>query len=157
MPKSFRMAKGELTEVLKARRSTRRPRRNRRLSRCACLVLQVSAASTPSVARSNANLAVLEAWVAKTPWCGIPRQRTRPFARTRRSRCRSADPRVRPSSNDKGQRDFVKKFVAALEKEMGPTTSAATRPRLPGLRIWCGATVEAADLEKLTPWLDVVV
>ena len=65
------------------------------------------------------------------------------------------DPRV-AKLDDKGQQDFVKKFVAALEKENAAYDIGGYKAAPPGLRIWCGATVDTADLQKLTPWLDSI-
>ena len=102
--------------------------------------------------RSDANLAVLDAWVAKTPWVEF-------LAADKAIRSNTSvtlsitDPRV-AKLDDKGQQDFVKRFVAALEKENAAYDIGGYKAAPPGLRIWCGATVEAADLEKLTPWLD---
>ena len=50
--------------------------------------------------------------------------------------------------------DAAKKVATLLEKEGVAYDVAGYRAAPPGLRIWCGATVDKADLEALTPWLD---
>ena len=102
--------------------------------------------------RADANLAVLAEWVAKTPW--VEFLAATPEIRSNTSVClKVVDPRVTGLSDD-AQADFAKKLASALEKEGAALDVGGYRDAPPGLRIWCGATVEASDLEALTPWLD---
>ena len=50
--------------------------------------------------------------------------------------------------------DFIKKFAGLLDAEDAAYDIAGYRDAPPGLRIWCGATVDTADIEALGPWLD---
>ena len=52
------------------------------------------------------------------------------------------------------QASFAKSLASLLEKEKVAYDVGAYRDAPPGLRIWCGATVETKDIEALTPWLD---
>jgi phosphoserine aminotransferase len=103
-------------------------------------------------ARADANLAVLEGWVAKTDWVDFLAEA--PAIRSNTSVClKVVDPRIAALPDD-AQADFAKKLAGVLEKEGVALDIGGYRDAPPGLRIWCGATVEASDLEALTPWLD---
>jgi phosphoserine aminotransferase len=102
--------------------------------------------------RADANLAVLEAWTQRAPWAAFLAED--PAIRSNTSVClKVIDPRVTGLSAD-AQADFAKKLASALEKEGVALDIGGYRDAPPGLRIWCGATVETSDVEALTPWLD---
>ena len=102
--------------------------------------------------RADGNLAVLEDWASRTPWIGFLAEDA--SIRSNTSVClKVVDPRVTALSED-AQADFAKKLAGALEKEGVAYDVAGYRDAPAGLRIWCGATVDASDLEALTPWLD---
>ncbi len=103
-------------------------------------------------ARADGNLAVLEAWAAKTPWVDFLAED--PASRSNTSVClKVVDPAVTALPGE-AQGEFAKKLAALLEKEGVALDIGGYRDAPPGLRIWCGATVEADDLHALTPWLD---
>ena len=102
--------------------------------------------------RADENLGVLEAWAQKTGWVAFLAED--PSIRSNTSVClKVIDPRV-TSLPEEAQADFAKKLASALEKEEVAYDVGGYRDAPPGLRIWCGATVDASDLEALTPWLD---
>ena len=103
-------------------------------------------------ARADQNLKVLADWVAKTPWVDF--LAATPDIRSNTSVClKVVDPRIAALPED-AQADFAKKLASLLEKEGAALDIGGYRDAPAGLRIWCGATVEASDLEALTPWLD---
>ena len=102
--------------------------------------------------RADANLDVLARWVDKTSW--VEFLAADPAIRSNTSVClKVVDPRV-TALDEAAQADFAKKLAAVLEKEAVALDIGGYRDAPPGLRIWCGATVETSDLEALTPWLD---
>jgi phosphoserine aminotransferase len=104
------------------------------------------------MARADANTKVLTDWKAKTPWIDFLAKD--PAIRSNTSVCmKVVDPAITSLTPD-AQADFAKKLVAAVEKEGAGYDLGAYRDAPPGLRIWCGATVEANDVEILTQWLD---
>jgi phosphoserine aminotransferase len=104
------------------------------------------------VARSDANTKVIAEWVAHTPWVDFLAKD--PAIRSNTSVClKIVDPAVAALPSD-ARAAFVKNIGAALEKENVAYDVDAYRDAPPGLRIWCGATVEASDVEALTQWLD---
>ncbi len=102
--------------------------------------------------RADQNLGVLADWVAKTAW--VEFLAADPEIRSNTSVClKVVDPAV-TALPESAQADFAKKLAALLEKEGVALDIGGYRDAPPGLRIWCGATVEADDLQALTPWLD---
>ncbi|HLA21367.1 MAG TPA: phosphoserine transaminase, partial [Pseudolabrys sp.] len=105
-----------------------------------------------TIARSDANAKALNDWVAVTPW--IENLAKNANQRSNTSVClKVVDPAVTRLSGD-DQAAFAKTLAGLLEKEGVAYDIAYYRDAPPGLRIWCGATVETSDIEALTPWLD---
>jgi phosphoserine aminotransferase len=104
------------------------------------------------IARADKNLALMAAWVARTPWAEfLPKQEA---IRSNTSVCLTiVDPAVRALSPG-AQGAFAKSLAGILDKEGVAYDIAYYRDAPPGLRIWCGATIESSDLEALFPWLD---
>jgi phosphoserine aminotransferase len=104
------------------------------------------------IAKADANAKVLLDWVARTPW--IANLAKDPATASNTSVCLVvADPDV-VAKGPEAVAQVAKGITAALEKEGVALDIGAYRDAPPGLRIWCGATVEQSDLETLTPWLD---
>ncbi|WP_213982248.1 phosphoserine transaminase [Sphingomonas sp. dw_22] len=95
------------------------------------------------IARSDANAAALDKIVAERDWLGhlaVDRG-----IRSKTSVCLTVEG---------ADEAFIKKFASLLEKEDAAYDVAGYRDAPAGLRIWCGATVDTADIEALGPWLD---
>ncbi|WP_316233553.1 phosphoserine transaminase [Bradyrhizobium sp. SZCCHNPS2010] len=104
------------------------------------------------IARADANTKALADWKARTPWIDFLAED--PAIRSNTSVClKVIDPAVTSLSAD-AQAEFAKKLVALVEKENAGFDFAHYRDAPAGLRIWCGATVEAKDVEILTRWID---
>jgi phosphoserine aminotransferase len=104
------------------------------------------------MARADANARVISDWVAHTPW--VANLAADPAIRSNTSVClKVIDPAVL-ALKPEAQAAFAKDLAAAVEKEGAGYDIAFYRDAPPGLRIWCGATVEAADVDVLTQWLD---
>jgi phosphoserine aminotransferase len=104
------------------------------------------------MARADANTRVLADWKARTPWIDFLAKDA--ATRSNTSVClKIVDPAITSLTAD-AQSDFTKKLVALVEKENAGFDFAHYRDAPAGLRIWCGATVEARDVELLTQWID---
>ena len=103
-------------------------------------------------ARADANARVIAEWVERTKWIDFLARN--PASRSNTSVClKVVDPAVGRLAPE-AQAAFIKGIAAALEKEGVAYDIDAYRDAPPGLRIWCGSTVERADVEALTQWLD---
>ena len=94
-------------------------------------------------ARANANAAALDAIVQQRDWLG--HLCADPASRSNTSVCLTVEG---------ADADFIKKFAGLLEAEGAAYDIAGYRDAPAGLRIWCGATVDTADVEALGPWFD---
>ena len=94
-------------------------------------------------ARCTANAHALDKIVAERDWLG--HLAVDSGTRSRTSVCLTVEG---------ADADFIKQFAGLLEKEGAAYDIAGYRDAPPGLRIWCGATVDTADIEALGPWLD---
>ncbi|MHB1101448.1 MAG: phosphoserine transaminase [Devosia sp.] len=103
-------------------------------------------------ARADANFKVLDDWVGRTPWVAF--LAADPKTRSNTSVCFSiVDPAV-TGLDAEAQAAFAKAIVVRLDKAGVAYDIGAYKDAPSGLRIWAGSTIEASDLEKLTPWLD---
>jgi len=100
------------------------------------------------IARADSNAEALDRWVQSARW--IEHLATDPAIRSNTSVCLQFAERSDTEANKARQKAMVKR----LEQEVAAFDLGAYRDAPPGLRIWCGATVETADIEKLGPWLD---
>ena len=102
--------------------------------------------------RVAANFATLSAWVKDSDWIDFLAEEER--FRSPTSVClKIADPSF-TRLDEPARRAAVKRFAALLEAEGVAFDVAGHANAPPGLRIWCGATVDRSDIEALTPWLD---
>ena len=100
------------------------------------------------IARAEANAAALDRWVQKSDW--MEHLAGDPAIRSNTSVCLQFADRSDVEANNVRQKAIVK----LLEAEEAAFDIGAYRDAPPGLRIWCGATVDTADIEALGPWLD---
>ena len=95
------------------------------------------------IARTEANAAALDRIVEARDWLG--HLAADPATRSKTSVCLTVDG---------ADADLIKRFAKLLESEGAAYDIAGYRDAPPGLRIWCGATVDTADIEAVGPWLD---
>ena len=104
------------------------------------------------IARADANAEAIFDWTAKTPW--IANLAVAPETRSNTSVClRFTDPKITALGAD-AQAAFAKAVAGLLDKEGVANDIAYYRDAPPGLRIWCGSTVETADVKALLPWIE---
>jgi len=102
--------------------------------------------------RADANAQVLFDWIERTPWIANLAERRETWSNT--GVCmRFVDANV-ARLDAAAQAQFAKRVVAILEKEGVAYDIGSYRDAPPGLRIWCGSTVETGDLEALVPWIE---
>jgi phosphoserine aminotransferase len=103
-------------------------------------------------ARADRNLAVVAAWEARTSWAAFLAKD--PATRSNTSVClQIVDPAIK-ALDPGAQAAFITSMAARLEQEGAAFDVAGHRDAPPHVRVWCGATVEASDVEALLPWLD---
>jgi len=103
-------------------------------------------------ARADANAQVIFDWIERSPW--ITNLAVDAATRSNTSVCLRIDHPVVTSRGVASEAQVSKHITALLDEEDVAKDIGAYRAAPPGLRIWCGSTVEHSDLERLTPWLD---
>jgi phosphoserine aminotransferase len=99
------------------------------------------------VARANANAQVIAGFCAARPW--IANLAKDPATASTTSVClKFTDPRIADGAA------FARAVAARIEKAGAGYDLGSYRDAPPGLRIWCGSTVETADVAALMPWID---
>jgi phosphoserine aminotransferase len=150
LPKIFRMTKGgKLTEGLFKGDTINTPSMLAVEDYIFALEWALGVGALPGlVARADANAAAVDSWVERAGW--IEHLAADPATRSNTSVCL----KFAEAGDAEAQSALVKKIAALLEAEGAAYDVASYRDAPPGLRLWCGATVETADLEALFPWLD---
>jgi phosphoserine aminotransferase len=154
LPKIFRMTKGgKLNEAIFQGETINTPSMLCLEDYLDALEWAKSIGGLPALqARADANAKVIADWVERTGWIDFLARE--PSQRSNTSVClKVVDPAVTKLSAD-AQAAFVKGVAAALDKEGVAYDIDAYRDAPSGLRIWCGSTIERADVEALTFWLD---
>ncbi|MEH3159531.1 MAG: phosphoserine transaminase [Sphingomonas taxi] len=144
LPKVFRLvSKGKLTEGVFKGETINTPSMLAVEDAIASLEWAKGLGEGGLIARSDANAAALDRIVEARDWLG--HLATDPASRSKTSVCLTVEG---------ADEAFIKAMAGALEKEGAAFDVAGYRDAPPGLRIWCGATVDTADIEALGPWLD---
>jgi phosphoserine aminotransferase len=145
LPKVFRLvSKGKLTEGVFKGETINTPSMLAVEDAIAALEWAKSVGGAGGlIARSDANAAALDQIVAERPWLG--HLAVDPASRSKTSVCLTVEG---------ADEAFIKAFAGLLEKEHAAYDIAGYRDAPAGLRIWCGATVDTADIVALGPWLD---
>jgi phosphoserine aminotransferase len=104
------------------------------------------------IERADANAAALSAWVEQSDWA--EHLAADPATRSNTSVCLKFAESAVADLDDPGRKALAKRIDTLLEAEDAAYDINAYRDAPPGLRIWCGATVDTADIEALGPWLD---
>ena len=144
LPKVFRLvSKGKLTEGVFKGETINTPSMLAVEDAIWCLEWACGLGADGLKARVDANAAALDAIVAGRDWLG--HLAADPASRSKTSVCLTVEG---------ADEALIKKMASLLEAEGAAFDVAGYRDAPPGLRIWCGATVDTADLEALGPWLD---
>jgi phosphoserine aminotransferase len=154
LPKIFRLTKaGKLNEGIFAGETLNTPSMLCVEDYIDTLQWSKSVGGLPALrARADANSKAVADWVAHTPWIEhLPKD---PATRSNTSVCLQLADASLAKLAPEAQLSFIKSMEAMLEKEGAAYDVANHRDAPPSLRIWCGCTVERADVEALTPWLD---
>ena len=103
-------------------------------------------------ARTRESYGYIEAWVARTPWIDFLARD--PATRSQTSACLIYTDPDYLGLNPSQRADFARRVYALLEGERVALDANAYKDAPPGLRIWCGATVEPSNVAALLPWID---
>ena len=150
LPKIFRLTKaGKLIDGIFKGETINTPSMLAVEDWLVCLDWAESAGGLPAlIARADSNAAALDRWVERSDW--IEHLTADASIRSNTSVCLQFADRSDEEANQARQKAILK----LLEAEGAAFDLGAYRDAPPGLRIWCGATVETADIEALAPWLD---
>jgi len=103
------------------------------------------------IARCDANAAAVASWIDRTPWIDFLARD--PATRSNTSVCMLFSD-ICPAKSPAARAALAQKMIAMIEAEGAGYDFGAYRAAPPGFRIWCGPTIESADLDAFFPWLD---